>query len=82
MSYEQACIMLNIKDRKEPRLEGMSGSVKLKGYQVVGIATLLMMSKFRWIRAAILADATGLGKTYEFIGYLLAVSIRSQHLMR
>jgi hypothetical protein len=45
-----------------------------RSWQVTGINALINFEKDPAIRAAILADSTGLGKTFEIVGYWYRVS--------
>lgn len=73
-NHEQACQTLEIPNTALPRIKGVSRSVLLKFWQPVAIAALLQMYQKPCLRGAILADAMGLGKTWETIGFVLRVS--------
>lgn len=77
MDYKGACIALGIKDLVMPQLNGMYLTTVLRSWQVTGIHAMDEFAKDNGISACILADATGIGKTYEMIGLWLHVSITS-----
>jgi hypothetical protein len=72
--YVKACKALGIQDPKRPRFDGMPTTLTFRTWQVVGIHALVEFKVDPTIRAAILADATGLGKTMQIIGYWYYVS--------
>lgn len=72
--YITACHALNITDLKRPRFLGMPTTMVLRSWHVTGIKALIDFEKDPTIRAAMLADSTGLGKTVEIIGYWYLVS--------
>jgi hypothetical protein len=72
--YKAACHALGITDPKRPRFVGMPTTMVFRSWQVTGINTLMNFEKDPAIRAAILADSTGLGKTFEIMGYWYRVS--------
>lgn len=62
--YKEACTNLNISDPKRPQLPGMPFDMVLKTWQVVAIDAILHFEGDPDIRAAILADSTGLGRQW------------------
>jgi hypothetical protein len=72
--YHGACRALGIKDPQRPQLSGMPTTIVFRSWQVLGIHALTEFEKDPAIRAGILADSTGLGKTFEIIGYWYHVS--------
>jgi hypothetical protein len=72
--YKAACRALGITDPNRPRFLGMPTTMVFRSWQVTGINALMNFEKDPAIRAAILADSTGLGKTFEIVGYWYRVS--------
>jgi hypothetical protein len=74
MDYHEARKALRIDDPQRPQLLGMATSMQFKSWQVPGIKALVDFEADPAIRACILADATGLGKTIQILGYWHYVS--------
>jgi hypothetical protein len=72
--YQGACRALGIKDPQRPQFSGMPTMMVFRGWQVLGIHALTEFENDPAIRAEILADSTGLEKTFEIIGYWYHVS--------
>ncbi|KAB8237109.1 P-loop containing nucleoside triphosphate hydrolase protein [Aspergillus alliaceus] len=68
-----ACEKLRIESTKFPRMRGMRRSTTLKFWQPVAIWALVEFKQKAFLKGAMLADAVGLGKTWETIGFLLAI---------
>ncbi|PYH34632.1 uncharacterized protein BO87DRAFT_435891 [Aspergillus neoniger CBS 115656] len=77
-NHEEACEKLDISDPKTPHLKGMVGSAILKFWQVVAVWWLIEIMASRLTKGAILADAVGLGKTYEAIAFIIALTLRKR----
>jgi hypothetical protein len=71
--YSAACAALEM-DPGHPRLPGMTISYAFKPWQVTGIHRILEMYHEPYTKAVLLADATGLGKTHEILGFWHQVS--------
>lgn len=82
MDYEKACTQLGIGDKDRPRIKGMMFTKVLKSWQVTGIARALEIYKRRTVKAAFFADSTGLGKTYQILGFILHVSRFQRRLLQ
>jgi SNF2 family DNA or RNA helicase len=76
LNYLEACQQLHISNLMKPCIPGMSRSLELRSWQVTGISALIRFRMSESIRACVLADATGLGKTFQVLGYFLYVSYR------
>jgi SNF2 family DNA or RNA helicase len=74
-NHEEACRNLGISDASNPRLPGMVRSAILKFWQPCAIWRIVEIMLSKKTRGAILADSVGLGKTWEGIGVILAVSL-------
>ncbi|KAF5854849.1 hypothetical protein ETB97_011055 [Aspergillus alliaceus] len=70
---ELACEKLRIESTKFPRMRGMRRSTTLKFWQPVAIWALVEFKQKAFLKGAMLADAVVLGKTWETIGFLLAI---------
>jgi hypothetical protein len=77
MDFADACRLLDIDDPLYPRVHGQSFSVFLSPWQVTGIVQMVRFQMDETIRSCVLADATGLGKTFQILGHFLYVSTGS-----
>ncbi|PYH93706.1 P-loop containing nucleoside triphosphate hydrolase protein, partial [Aspergillus ellipticus CBS 707.79] len=73
-NHLKACQNLGIEDPECPRLPGMVTSAVLKFWQPVGIWAIVEIMIEKVAQGALLADAVGLGKTWQSVGIILAVS--------
>ena len=73
MDYDLACKTLGI-DPERPPLKGMKLSYVFQPWQVTGIRRMVQMYQNLSNKAVLLADATGLGKTHQILGFWLYVS--------
>ena len=77
----QACRELNIHVDSEQdtiyEIEGMVHGQSLRFWQVPAVARIMRIYEDRNLRACVLADGVGLGKTYTAIAVMLEVSHRS-----
>lgn len=71
--YTGACNSLGL-DPDRPRFSSMNIVNHFHSWQVTGINRLVEIHDNPDTRAAILADATGLGKTIELLGFIIHVS--------
>lgn len=72
--YPKAYTALNLKGGPYPRLDGMSLSLWLTWWQVVGAHALYDIAMSRYARGFLLADIVGLGKTVTLLSVILHVS--------
>jgi SNF2 family DNA or RNA helicase len=77
MDFADACRLLDIDDPLYPRVHGQSFLVFLSPWQVTGIVQMVRFQMDETIRSCVLADATGLGKTFQILGHFLYVSTGS-----
>ncbi|KAH8746169.1 P-loop containing nucleoside triphosphate hydrolase protein [Hyaloscypha sp. PMI_1271] len=68
--FDGSCEHLHL-DREFPNFPSMNPTIKLEGWQVTGIKKIWDMYIQKRSRGAILADAMGLGKTYQMFGFWL-----------
>lgn len=71
--YLTACAALAM-DPERPRLEGMKLSYIFQPWQVTGIYRMVQKYDDPSAKAILLADATGLGKTHQILGFWYYVS--------
>lgn len=82
-NLEESCNVLGIPWDNENtifRMPGMSLSQQMKFWQPVAVNALIQFHLTPHLRAAFLADHTGLGKTWVTICYLLWVSLSLTHM--
>ncbi|KAF7928188.1 hypothetical protein EAE99_004946 [Botrytis elliptica] len=63
-------------DPEHPRFPGMNLTFQFKSWQVTGMRRMITIFKNPIVRACLLADATGLGKTIEIIGFWIWIQIQ------
>jgi hypothetical protein len=68
VDYAAACAALKM-DPGHPRMTGLKVSYTLKDWQVTGIYRMIEMYHDPSTKAVLLADATGLGKTHQVLGF-------------
>ena len=71
----ESCSLLKIDNPDRPRIPGMLRSSILQFWQPSIIAELLRWYLRKLLRGCALCDVVGLGKTWEVVGFLLAVSL-------
>lgn len=80
---KESCELLGIPWEEEEtvyRTLGMAISVQFHFWQPVAIKAMWDIYPAGWIRACILGDGTGIGKTWEVIGFRLMVRTEGFHL--
>ena len=74
MAYEVACRFLDL-DSRHPRYSTMNLTANLHSWQVTAISSLVQIHDDPRTYAAIVANATGLGKTIQLLGFLIHVGV-------
>ena len=80
---EESCNLLGIPWNAEDtifRMAGMAISASFHFWQPVAVKGMWDIYKAGLVRACILGDGTGIGKTWEVIGFLLMVRTEGSHL--
>ncbi|RDW84611.1 hypothetical protein BP6252_02201 [Coleophoma cylindrospora] len=78
IDYDGAIQRLHLGSRDAPRFEHMELTITLKPWQVCGIDRALEIHDRGHVRFCVFNDATGLGKSYQLFGSLLALNIRAE----
>jgi hypothetical protein len=74
MDYKAACKLLFDIDLQAPRFEGMNATVQLHSWHVTSITKIIQIYNNPCTCAAILVDTTGIGKTFQLLGFLIYIS--------